>query len=151
MGQAPGTEDSVYLGTVQLTCTDFTAAGTGAHMLDRDNTGLGQEALRIDVTDGLGTLLFTLTFQNVLGSFAGGIIGTTAYTTAPSSNPLTFTLTSLAGNGLPAQVDYVAQGACSSLPTWPGIPTLTPLGFAALGALLLGAAFYVLRRTRRAA
>lgn len=141
--------ESQYLGTTAFTCTDFTAAGTGASILDRDNTGLGQEALRIDVTDGLGTVIYTLSFQNGLGTYAAGLINTTPYTTAPSSNPLTMTLTSLAGNGLPEQIDYVARGACAGLPTWPGIPTLSPLGLAALVALLLAAGVFALRRMRR--
>jgi hypothetical protein len=108
---------SQYLGTVQITCTNFTAAGTGASILDRDNTGAGQEALRIDVVDGAGTLLYTLSFQNALGTYAAGLINTTAYTTAPRFNPITFTLTSLAGNGLPQQVDVNVQGTCPGLPT----------------------------------
>lgn len=32
-----------YNGTVAITCTDFTAAGTGPDVLDRDNTGSGEE------------------------------------------------------------------------------------------------------------
>jgi hypothetical protein len=142
--------ESQYLGTTQFTCTTFTAAGTGAAILDRDNTGAGREALRIDVTDGLGTSLYTLTFDNTLGTYVAGLINTTPYTVAPASNPLTMKLTSLAGNGLPEQVDYVAQGGCANLPTWPGIPTVSPAGLAALGALLLGAGFFAIRRLRRA-
>jgi hypothetical protein len=117
-----------YNGTVDITCTDFTAAGTGPHVLDRDNTGSGLEAVRIDVTDGAGTLLYTLTFGNVLGSYAGGMIGTTAYTTAPQSNPITVTVTSLAGNGLPEQATVIGQGTCDSLlipATPPAPPTQT--------------------------
>jgi hypothetical protein len=107
---------SVYEGTVELTCTTVTAAGTGAHILDRDNTGSGQEALRIDVVDGNGTPIYTLSFQNTLGTFAAGMLGTTLYTTAPEANPITFTLTSLAGNGLPEQVDVTSVGACDTIP-----------------------------------
>lgn len=142
--------EAQYLGITTFTCTDFNASGTGSAILDRDNTGVGAESLRIDVTDGLGTLLYTLPFQNNLGTYAGGLISTTAYTTPPSSNPLTLTLTSLAGNGLPEEIDYVAHGSCASLPTWPGIPTLSPLGLAALVALLLAAGVFALRRMRRA-
>lgn len=107
---------SVYNGSVTFTCVNADAAGSGSHVLDRDNTGAGQEALRVDVTDGNGTLIYTLSFSNVLGTFSGGI-GDFFYTTAPAANPITFTLTSLAGNGLPEQVDYVAQGSCAGLPT----------------------------------
>ncbi len=112
-GQA---EASTYDGTVVLTCTDLTAAGTGASILDRDNTGVGQEALTIEVTDGAGTVLYTLDFQNSLGTYSAGLINTTAYATAPAVNPLRFTLTSHAGNGLPEQVDVDVTGSCDSIP-----------------------------------
>ncbi len=115
---------SVYNGTVDLTCTDWTALYTGSHVLDRDNTGLGLEALRIDITDGAGTLIYTLTYNNSLTTYPSGI-GTGTYTIAPQYNPLTFTLTSLAGNELPEQVDYVQQGSCAGLPTYGG--TCLPL------------------------
>lgn len=105
-----------YLGTVQFTCTDFTAAGTGADILDRDNTGVGEEALRIDVTDGAGTLLYTLNFQNTLFTYTAGLINTTPYNVAPQYNPITFTITSLAGNGLPEVVQVLGQGTCTGLP-----------------------------------
>ncbi len=114
---APAASASVYNGTVEFTCTTFTAAGTGSHVLDRDNTGAGQEQLRIDVTDGLGNLLYTITFQNTLGTYAAGMIATTNYATAPQANPIRFTLTSLAGNGLPEQVDVDVTGDCESVPT----------------------------------
>ncbi len=107
---------STYAGTVIFTCVNADAAGSGSHTLDRDNTGAGQEALRIDITDGYGTLIYTLSFSNVLGTFAGGI-GDFFYTTPPAANPITFTLTSLAGNGLPEQIDVFEQGECAGLPT----------------------------------
>jgi hypothetical protein len=144
-GPAPEPEHSQYLGTVIFTCVNANASGTGPHILDRDNTGTGQEALRVDVTDGTGTLIYTLTFQNVLGSFAGGI-GNFFYTTPPQTNPLRFRLTSLAGNGLPEQIDYFAEGECVGLPSWQGIPTLSAAGLGALVALLLAAAIVMLRR-----
>lgn len=108
---------SIYNGTVNLTCTDWTAFGTGSHILDRDNTGSEREALRIDITDGAGTLIYTATYDNVLGTYSGGI-GSDTYTIAPQFNPITFTLTSLAGNELPEQVDYVQQGSCEGLPNY---------------------------------
>lgn len=120
---------STYNGTVTITCINADASGSGSHVLDRDNTGTGNEALRVDVTDGAGTLIYTLTFSNVLGTFAGGI-GDFFYTTAPAYNPITFTLTSLAGNGLPEQVDYTAQGTCDGLPTYgSNCPNPIPSGF----------------------
>jgi hypothetical protein len=146
---APGAEHSQYLGTVVFTCVNANASGTGPHILDRDNTGTGQEALRVDITDGTGALIYTLTFSNVLGSFAGGI-GNFFYTTPPQANPLRFRLTSLAGNGLPEQLDYFAEGACAGLPAWQAIPTLSPVGLSALVALLLAAGILTLRRFQRA-
>ncbi|MFN7941940.1 MAG: IPTL-CTERM sorting domain-containing protein [Thermoanaerobaculia bacterium] len=144
-------EQNTYLGITVFTCTDFTAAGTGSDILDRDNTGTGQETDNIHVTDGAGTVLYDLTFTNALGTYTGGLINTTLYVTPPRVNPITMTVTSLAGNGLPEEVDYVASGVCSGLPVWPAIPTLSSGGMAAL-ALLLGAfAFVALRRARRPA
>ncbi len=106
---------SIYNGSVTLTCAGWSALNSGSHVLNRDNTGAGQEQLRIDITDGAGTLLYTLTYDNVLATFAAGI-GADVYTTAPKFNPITFKLTSLAGNGLSEQVDYVQQGSCAGLP-----------------------------------
>ena len=114
----PQAQAHTYLGTVDITCADFTAAGTGADILDRDNTGVGQEKLQILVTDGVGTVLYTLTFQNGLGTYAGGMIGTTAYTAAPAYNPITVQVISLAGNGLPEEVDVIGVGECPGLPTF---------------------------------
>lgn len=124
---------SVYNGTVTFTCINADAAGSGSHVLDRDNTGAGGEALRVDITDGAGTLIYTLTFSNTLGTFSGGI-GDFFYTTAPQFNPITFTLTSLAGNGLPEQVDFVTQGNCDGLPTFGAAGACLPLtDFAVVG------------------
>jgi hypothetical protein len=108
---------SDYQGTVDITCTNFTAAGTGAHILDRDTTGTGQEQIRIDVTDGAGTLIYTFSYSNFLGNYAGGMIGTTPYNTAPQYNPITVKVISLAGNGFPEQVQTF-QGSCAGLPTF---------------------------------
>jgi hypothetical protein len=133
---------STYAGSVAFTCINADAAGSGSHTLDRDNTGSGQEALRVDITDGAGTLIYTLSFSNVLGTFAGGI-GDFFYTTAPAYNPITFTLTSLAGNGLPEQVDYVAQGNCAGLPTFATAGCGLPLtANAVVGDVPLGAQAY---------
>jgi hypothetical protein len=107
---------STYAGTVAITCTDITASGTGAETLDRDNTGTGDESLIINVTDGDGTVIYNLPFTNALGTYSGGLLPTTAYTTPPDHNPITFTLTSVAGNSLPEQVDVNVSGECASLP-----------------------------------
>ncbi len=77
------------------------------------------------LSDGAGTLLYTLTYQNLLDTYVGGT-GNFLYTTTPQYNPITFTVMSLAGNGLPEQVDFVAQGDCDGLPTFQ-MPSPKPL------------------------
>jgi len=131
----PATQASTYEGTVEITCTGFTAAGTGAHILDRDNTGIGQEALRIVAYDGAGTTLYTLSYSNVLGTFSGGIAGFTLWTTPPTYNPITWELWSLAGNGLEAQLDVRATGECAGLPYLPvaGCDLMMPVPATAVG------------------
>lgn len=121
---------SVYNGRVDLSCTDWSALNTGSHILNRDNTGIGHEQLRIDITDGAGTLIYTLTYENFLTTFGAGI-GSGIYSTAPKFNPITFKLTSLAGNGLPEQVDFVQSGNCAGLPTFATCLPLT--SFAVVG------------------
>ena len=118
-------EASVYNGNVQLTCTQAIAQGTGSHVLDRDNTGTGEESLLIEVRDGAGNLILSHAYSNILTTFNGGI-GTYAYTTSPVANPLTFQLISVAGNGLPAQVDVYATAACEGLPDYNSTPPTRP-------------------------
>ncbi len=115
--QGPPVDDSVYNGTVIFSCVNADAAGTGSHVLDRDNTGAGQEALRVDITDGFGTTIYTLTFQNVLGSFAGGI-GDFFYTQAPLANPITFRLTSLAGTACPSRSTTSSKAGAKGSTKW---------------------------------
>ena len=122
---------NTYLGTVQITCTDFTAAGTGADVLDRDNTGSGTEHVRIDVIDGKGTVLYSLEFTNPLNTYSLGLIDTTAYTTAPAYNPISVIVTSFAGNGLPEVVTTIGTGSCAGLPTYGSCLPLTD--FAVVG------------------
>ena len=140
-----------YLGTVQFTCTDFTAAGTGADILDRDNTGLGMEAIRLDVTDGNDTVIYTLTFQNTLGTYAAGLINTTPYTIPPVRNPITLTATSLAGNGLLEEVDVLGQGTCPDIATIIDVPTLSGAGLGISILVLVALAIVHLRHRRRTA
>lgn len=140
-----------YLGTVQFTCTDFTAAGTGADILDRDNTGVGQEAIRLDVTDGNDTVIYTLTFQNALGTYTAGLINTTLYTIPPERNPITLTATSLAGNGFLEEVDVLGQGTCPALGGIAAVPTLSGTGLGLLILVLAALAILHLRHRRRTA
>ena len=144
---AAGTAQAhTYNGSVQITCTTFTAAGTGSDVLDRDNTGGGQESLRIDVVDGNNTLLYTLSFQNTLGTYAGGLISTTPYTTAPKQNPISVYVTSLAGNGLPQVVQTIGVGACG---TAAAVPATSPSGLIAMAALLTATGLGILYLRRR--
>lgn len=138
----PTAQASTYEGTVEITCTGFTASGTGAHILDRDNTGIGQEALRIVAYDGAGTTLFTLSYSNSLGSYAGGIIGTTPWTTPPAYNPITWELWSLSGNGLNTQLDVRAIGECAGLPYLPvaGCDLMMPVPPTAVGGTFVASA-----------
>jgi hypothetical protein len=138
----------IYNGTVTFTCTDFTAGGTGSSVLNRDNTGSGQEAARIDVRDGIGNLLYTLTFANALATYSGGLILTTPYISAPAANPLSLTVTSLAGNGLAQEVDYQALGQCAGLPFHNAIPASNDVALIAMMVLLACFAFVMLGRRR---
>jgi hypothetical protein len=113
-GETPPEPLSTYNGEVEITCTNADAAGTGSHVLNRDNTGMGMERLNVHVIDGKGTTLYDLTFQNSLTEFVGGL-GNFFYTTPPAFNPITFTLTSLAGNGLPEQIDVLEVGLCNTI------------------------------------
>ncbi len=87
-------------------------------VFDRDNTGSGTEQVRIDVFDGAGTVIYTVTFSNALATYAAGLIDTTAYSTAPQYNPITVVVTSLAGNDLPEVSTVIGTGSCAGLPTY---------------------------------
>lgn len=113
-----GVSASIYNGTVEFTCTTWNASGSGSHVLNRDNTGFGQERITINLYDGAGTLLHTETYTNFLGTFGGGASSGTYDLAAPAYNPLRFEMISPAGNGLPAQVDFEATGSCAGLPTY---------------------------------
>ena len=136
-GTAPrAAEASTYNGTVNFSCTVADATDTGSHVLDRDNTGIGEEAIRIEITDGAGTLIYELEYSTALDTDSGGV-GVFTYDTAPQFNPITFKVISQAGNGLPEQVDFVATGECAGLPTYssepkPG-PDLVPIPDTAVG------------------
>jgi hypothetical protein len=112
----PATAET-YEGVVEYTCTTFNASGTGADILDRDNTGSGLEAVRIDVVDGTGAVIYTLNFSNPLSTYGPGLINTTPYSTPPSANPITMYVTSLAGNGLAEEVNSYGSGTCDEIPT----------------------------------
>ncbi len=132
---------SVYNGTVEITCTGWTALNTGSHILDRDNTNGGRESLLIEAWDGDGTLLYSLSYSNVLTEYTGGI-GSGIWTTAPNNNPITWRLTSVAGNGYVEQIDFVATGECAGLPTWAGPDQVAIPSGAVVGSFVATTALY---------
>jgi hypothetical protein len=115
LGAYPASANT-YSGPVSITCTTFSAIG-GPDTLDRNNTGTGQERVRLDVLDGNGIIIYTLTFQNNLGTYPSGLINTTAYTIPPTANPIIFKVTSFAGNGFEEQVTILGSGLCNGIPT----------------------------------
>lgn len=97
-------------------CEGFTNVGGGI-ILDRDNTGTGDEAFSISATDGLGNQIFgPLRDASEVGTeiyLSEGVFF--RYGALPVANPITVTLTSLAGNGLAAEVIYTATGNCDEI------------------------------------
>jgi len=133
---------SSYTGTLTIDCTGFRDNTPNTVTFDRDNTGSGSEAYAYLATDGAGTTIFTFSSSLPLGTYT---LGSTSYTTPPAYNPITVTLTSLAGNGLQAQTIFIRQGICAGLPSF-GIPALSTWGLIALASLLGTVALVVLRR-----
>ncbi|MCA9906697.1 MAG: hypothetical protein KC547_22735, partial [Anaerolineae bacterium] len=126
-------------GPVVLTCTGIDgSAATG--LIDRDNTGTGQESYTISVVDGAGTELYNYS-ATLLVSATPGPFGSTNYTTPPQYNPITLTLTSHAGNGLPEAITFTAQGTCDGLP-WLAACTLNIPEGSVVGEAPLGASVY---------
>lgn len=124
-------EASVYEGTIAIDCAGMDATDTGAHILDRDNTGSGEERIRILAQDGAGTVILDYEYQTALGTYAGGV-GDWTWDTAPAYNPITVQIISMAGNGLPEQVDFTATGSCAGLPVFEGVAAATEPGCRAL-------------------
>ena len=87
----------------------------GPIVLDRDNTGVKVESLTIKVVDGGGKVLLNKKFGSPLGTYPQGL-GTINFN-APDRNPIQVTLTSNAGNKLPARVDLDLTGRCNSVPS----------------------------------
>jgi hypothetical protein len=107
---------SSYSGTLTITCTDFSDPAPSTVTFDRDNTGSGSEAYRYVATDGAGSVIFSHSSQLPLGSYT---LGSASFSPPPLHNPLTVTLFSLAGNGLPEQTVFSISGSCDSLPVPP--------------------------------
>jgi uncharacterized protein YgiM (DUF1202 family) len=106
-------------------CEGFTSAG-GSMLLTRDNTGDNREAFVVSAVDAAGTRVFAPLQNAVLVgsrvSFGEGV--RYPWTTAPTTNPITLTIVSTAGNGLPEQTVYRSTGACADLPS--ASPQATP-------------------------
>jgi hypothetical protein len=107
----------VYNGPVDLGCDSFTA--TGLLVADRDNTGINQELIQVDIFDGTENRIYSQTFQNFLGDYTAGLTGNSPlfYDELPDANPLRFVLVSLAGNGFSEQLVLEATGSCNEVPT----------------------------------
>ena len=94
---------------------------------DRDNTGTGEEAYEIKITDGSGSVIFDAYQFTTTGRFTIPA-GTEpfVYMSAPVANPIHLTLISLAGNSFPAQTIWDLTGNCPDLQSAgdsaPGIP-----------------------------
>jgi len=134
---------SSYSGTLTIDCTGFGDSTPNTVTFDRDNTGTGSEAYEYVATDGAGTTIFTFSGTLPLGSYT---LGTATFSPPPHFNPITVTLTSLAGNGLQAQTIFSIQGTCAGLQTFGGIPALSTWGLVALASVLAMAAMFALRR-----
>jgi len=111
-----------YTGKLDITCEGISNIVDLA-TFDRDNTGVGKETVTTLVTDGSGQGLVYAFSTNPIGTKEA--FGGEPYFFPPKYNPITVTITSIAGNGLPAQVVTVQQGNCAGLPTFGG--TCLPL------------------------
>jgi hypothetical protein len=139
----------VMTGTPFIDCTTLTFPAGSTFTYDRDNTGAGTEAMRVDILDGYGTVIATGTDVRPIGFTTP--FGSTIYatTTPAAANPLTYRITSLAGNGFAEQVVLSFSGTCPGLPTVApvAVPTLGEWGVLGLTALIGAAA--VTRRRRQ--
>lgn len=110
--------------TVTLGCTGFDISAF-TFTLDRDNTGTGNEAYQIIVTDSANTVVHLDSNLRALGAFSQNA-GSTSYNQGiPVPGAVTYKWVSLAGNGLPEQVAYSFVGTCQP-PTPTPTPTATP-------------------------
>ena len=144
-----------------MTFTNFSATFSCTAMsfdeytfeMDRNNSSVpGEEIFDFEIRDGAGVVLLSLPNQvRPIQGIETFPAGTVPYQTAPTANPITLTMVSLAGNGLPRQVALNVSGSCADLP--PAVVTPVPtadlwaLGGLAGALALLGAAR--VRRQRR--
>lgn len=104
--------------TITLGCTSYDYDFDWA--FDRDNTGTGNEAYYIEITDGAGNVLRRHDNSWPVPSSGHDGPSTITYSAMPDYNPLTYRLVSLAGNGYPEQLVDHATGTCAGLPTYSG-------------------------------
>lgn len=104
--------------SLRVDCDGFVSRG-GTLVLNRDNTGSGREQFIISATDGSGLEIYESAPESLrVGvniEFPDGLYW--AWTTAPTANPLTVRIVSLAGSGLNEQVVYSILGNCADLET----------------------------------
>ena len=84
---------------------------------DRDNTGVGYELYRVQITDGDGTILYDLLNARTLGTVIPAHVSEFIdYGVVPNYNPISLRFYSLSGNGFAEQSIWDVQGECSGLP-----------------------------------
>ncbi len=100
--------------TITLGCTSYDFEFDWA--FDRDNTGSGEEAYYIEVTDGAGKVLRYHSNSWAIPDSGHDGPDTINYSALPDYNPITYRLVSVAGNGLDEQLVDQATGECPGLP-----------------------------------
>ena len=73
-----------------------------------------QENFRVRAYDGAGHLIVDHGYSNGLGSYSAGL-GTVAFDTAPTANPITVYVISEAGNGLAEESQTIGTGTCDKI------------------------------------
>lgn len=115
---------------VEIACTSFVYTFDG-FAFDRNNQGdqspFDAEKATFRATDGLGNLLYTNTVvQRLIDSDVPGVDDVSVFTVTPVANPITFTVTSEAGNGLPEEESLRLFSTCLTIPS---PATVTPADF----------------------
>ena len=142
--------------------TDFNATFDCTQMVasphtfeaDRNNTGspgAGREAYRVEIRDGAGVLLYE--FINSIGWPVGGPLSlpptTFVYVTPPTSNPITFSIVSNAGNGFDEQLAVSATGSCPTVqPPAVSVPALDLWSLGVLAGVMAWLGAWRARRQR---
>lgn len=121
---------SVSYLNLELGCEGVTELGSSL-TADRDNTGSGQEAYVFRGIDGYGNVFHE--FSNSVPVGFTGPVGSFLWQNPPQANPLTLTLTSLAGNGYEEQLVFSVTGECEGLPWYAGCDVLLPIPATAVG------------------